>query len=154
MKHRGTSWEGTRWEARALPQETLGQRLGAAGRRVRRPLTAALFATVFPALALAVIVADPTPASSGGCQAYTTIDSSVRSRTEARCNRPYDAERVYTSTVARNHLGWLAHATKTRAQEKFSVETRSRYSGCTYYQGRGGVAGEDKNYSRTRYYCR
>lgn len=152
MAHRGTSWEGTRWEARALPRETLVQRLGAAGRRLRGPLAAALFAAVFPALA--VLVADPTPASSSGCQAYTTIDNSVRSRTEARCNRPYDAERVYTYTLARNHIGRLAYATKTRAKEKFSVETRSRYSGCTYYQGRGGVAGEEQNYSRTRYYCR
>jgi len=155
----GRSWEGTKWKARSLPRETLGQSLGMVGRRLSRPLALCLFLAAFPVLAISAIVFDPTPASSGSCSAYTTIDNSIRSRTEARCNRPYNTHRVYTELVTNRYTGGdvyevIGSAGKNRAKGAFSVETNPKYVGCARYYGDGGVRFQDRDLTPIRYYCR
>ena len=161
MGQMGISWEGTKWKARSLPRETLGQRLGMVGRRLTRPLALGLFLATFPVLAISVMVFNPTPASSGSCSAYTTVDNSVRSRTEARCNAPYDHDhRVWTELLTNRYYGGgnvfevIASAYKLRSQAEFSVETNSKWVGCADYYGRGGVWYQDQDSSSLRWYCR
>lgn len=157
----GISWEGTKWKARSLPRETLGQSLGMVGRRLTRPLALCLFLATFPVLAISVMVFSPTPASSGSCSSYTTVDNSVRSRTEARCNAPYDHNhRVYTELLTNRYSGGgnvfeqIAEAYKYRSQARFSVETNSKWVGCAHYYGHGGVRYQDQDDSAVRWYCR
>lgn len=155
MRNMGTSWEGTKWKERAIPQETLGQRLGTVVRRLSRPLALCLFLAAVPVLALTVIVSDPTPASSGSCNVYTTIDNSVRTRSEARCKRPYGRHTVHADLYAERAF-WkqIGSAHNTKSKGAFSVETNPKYVGCGKYLGEGRVSGQADDYTPYRYYCR